>query len=52
MNDIFVRIAEICLDIGIIALTVYSLLWNPAAFKTNEGPAAASPEIVDAPRPQ
>jgi len=47
MNDIFVRIAEICLDIALIALMVVSLVWNPPAFKTNAGPAAAQPEIQD-----
>lgn len=40
MKDIFARIADICLDIGIIALICVSLLWNPPAFKTSESPAA------------
>jgi hypothetical protein len=47
MSDNFVRIAEICLDIVLIALMVASLVWNPPAFKTNVGPAAAQPEIQD-----
>jgi hypothetical protein len=47
MNDIFVRTAEICLDIVLITLMVVSLVWNPPAFKTNAGPAATQPEIQD-----
>jgi len=44
MKETFARIADICLDIGIIALTLVSLFWNLPAFKTHESPAAAPPE--------
>jgi hypothetical protein len=48
MKETFARIADICLDIGIIALMLVSPFWNPPAFKTHESPAAAPPEKTDA----
>jgi len=48
MKDTFERIANICLDVGIIALILVSLIWNPRAFETHESPAAALPETSDA----
>ncbi|HUL89143.1 MAG TPA: hypothetical protein VLU23_13320 [Pseudolabrys sp.] len=44
MKDRFARIADIFIDVGIIALMLVSLLWNPPAFKLNESPALALPE--------
>ena len=46
MKDRFAKIADIFIDVGIIALMLVSLLWNPPAFKLNESPALALPEIA------
>ena len=48
MKDPFARIANIFIDVVIIALMLVSLLWNPPAFKMNESPALALPEIARA----
>jgi hypothetical protein len=51
MKDTFARIADICLDIGIIAPMLVSLFWNAPVFTTRETPTAALPEISDVCQP-
>ena len=52
MKDRFERIANICLDIGIIALIFISLFWNGPAFKTHESAADPQPQMPGAAQPQ
>ena len=52
MKDRFARVANICLDIGIIALIFISLFWNGPAFKTHESPADPQPQMPGAAQPQ
>jgi len=47
MKDNFERIADIFLDISIIALMLVSLFWNPPASKTQETPESAPVEKFD-----
>lgn len=47
MKDNLERIADIVLDVSIIAFVLVSLLWNPATVKTQETPAPTPLEKFD-----